>query len=101
MLGGWPTFDFLLPALSRLRLPHLPRVSEGGNHGPRFLPARQNGVGGAHVSKIAKRGAASIMMVPTTIKGRPAGPVSALRSLFYAPLNADRDATLSLASANA
>jgi hypothetical protein len=44
-------------------------------------------------SKIAKRGAGSIMMVPTAIKGGPAGPL-------YAPLNAHRDAALSLASAN-
>jgi hypothetical protein len=36
-LGGWPTFDFLLLVLSRLRLPHLPRFSEGGYHRPRLL----------------------------------------------------------------
>jgi hypothetical protein len=40
--------------------------------------ARGFGETGQAGSKIAKRGAASIMMVPRTIKGGPAGPVSAL-----------------------
>jgi hypothetical protein len=43
--GGWPTFDFSLRALSRLRLPHLPRFSEGGHHDLDFLFIRLHRLG--------------------------------------------------------
>jgi hypothetical protein len=89
--GGWPTFEFLLVVLSRLRLPHLPRFSEGGHHGPRLLVDSTPPPLGACVKlrslqpnlrfppsvvptlrKPPKRGAASVVVVRTESKDGPA-----------------------------